>query len=83
MKELELLLEELKEALKQKEQAIELREEPSSANTTSLINNRKADIEGFEKAISLVTKDPYSKNIIIDNFKIEVKKIKERIEEIR
>lgn len=81
MKELKLLLQEIKDKLAQKEEEIS-KTGSISTNTSSLINNRRSDIASFENAIGQVTNDPFQKKIIINNFTKNAEEIKMRISEI-
>ena len=81
MKELETLLEDLKNYFAKKAEI--LREQPNcNAHTEGHLLNRQREIEGFETACKSYDKNPFIKKEIIENFKNKVLEIKSAIDSI-
>lgn len=81
MKELEILVDDLKNSLTTKE--LELRKNPNfNSHTEGSLLNRQRDIEGFQLASKSCDTNPFMKNQIIENFKNDAAKIKSEIDKI-
>ncbi len=81
MKELEILIDDLKKHFAAKE--LELRENPKfNAFTEGFLLNRQRDIEGFQLACENHDTNPFLKPLVIDGFKTDAVKIKSDIDKI-
>jgi hypothetical protein len=68
MKELELLIEDLRKCFREKQAEINMSNETVSAHVISELQNRNIDINNFEIMSKEITKDPFQKENIITNF---------------
>lgn len=79
MKELEILVKDLKDHLTSKE--IELKQHPNfSLYTEGALLNRQRDIESFEAATKDCEQNPFHRSDVINNFKIDAETIKSEID---
>ena len=81
MKELEVLVDELKKHLAARE--LELRANPKfNAFTEGFLQDKQRDIERFRIACEHHDTNPYLKPLMIDGFKTEFSKMKSEIDKI-
>jgi hypothetical protein len=82
MKELELIVADLKNCLYTKE--AELNNAIGQANTyaMSALNNRKVEVALFERSTREITTDPFEKNNILTNFTKGAAELKSAINKI-
>lgn len=82
MKEIEMIIEDLKQCLFNKQEEISSTIDPVNAYTTSSMNNRKIEVALFEQSARNVTNDPFEKDNIIKNFRKGAEELKLAINSI-
>jgi|GEM_PF-4427152 nicotinamide mononucleotide adenylyltransferase len=82
MKELEELVNRLQEALNQKEKELSSKQD-YNAYLKGHIQNKQLEIQSFSNSIKDVSKDPFLKKEIINNFTKEANRIIEEIQLIK
>ena len=82
MKELEIIVADLRKCLDSKEAEINASTETVSAHIMSALDNKKLEVALFEKSTRDATSDPFEKNKVIINFTKGAEELKSEINKI-